>query len=156
MSNLDCWPVSCCLIGLDGRGWLSISMTQTQPQQPGTSSTTSSSSSSNWSPVRSHAAVATASHSEPTPSRTRAWTTRPKLIPVVFSGLEVRSQHLHHQNSGFSAPALWVPEFSPRLWTLGDGKRSPPQIVTLPPTKTCSSYRPSIAFHCLVKCCVCI
>lgn len=72
MTNIDRWPVACCccLIGLNGRGWLSMSMTHTQPQQPGSSS----SSSSNWSPVRSHAAVATASHSEPTPSRTRAWT----------------------------------------------------------------------------------
>lgn len=56
-------------------------------------------------------------------------------------------RHLHPQHSGFSAPALWVPEFGPRLWTLGDGKRSPPQIVTLPPTKTCSSYRPGVAFQ---------
>lgn len=103
MSNIDCWPVTCCcLIGLDGREWLSMSMTHTQPQQPGTSS----SSSSNWSPVQSHAAAAAASHSEPTPSRTRAWTARPELIPVVLSGLEVSSQHRRLGHSVLSTPNI--------------------------------------------------
>lgn len=149
MSNIDCWPVACCcLIGLDGRGWhvddpyaawhLHLHLFLKLVPSPVARCC------GNAITFRTHTLTCPGMNGTPrTDPSSAQWAGGQQSTPPVGP-----LRPLHPQHSGFSAPALWVPEFGPRLWTLGDGKRSPPQIVTLPPTKTCSSQLSS-AGRCL-------
>lgn len=103
MSNIDCWSTA--LLLFDWIGWSWVAFYVDDPYAA----------SAAWlllllflklvpSPVAR--CCGTASHSEPTPSRSRAWTARPKLIPVVQRGLEVRSQRRRLGHSVLSNPRI--------------------------------------------------